>query len=179
MNLGSQHSLTTLGALTVIILGTIWHFVFDLAGRWWPLAFVFPVNESVWEHLKLAFWPTLLFGVVEWWWLRVEATNLLVATVLSALIGPLLIVLLFYGYTAVLGHHVFVFDMLTFISAVVVTQWLSYRVLMSPDDLSRYNGLATLVLGLALIAFLSLSFSPPRWDLFLDRPSGGYGIPPK
>ncbi|MGE5653866.1 MAG: DUF6512 family protein [Bacillota bacterium] len=176
MNLGSLQSLATIGSLMIIVLGTISHFVFNLADRWWPLAFVFPVNESVWEHLKLAFWPALLFGVLEWWWLRDNSGNLLVATVLSALIGPLLIVLLFYGYTAILGRNLFVFDMLTFIIAVAAAQWLSYRVLASGEDLSRYNGLALLVLAVAMVAFLSLSFAPPRWDIFRDPPSGGYGI---
>ena len=40
------------------LVGTLLHFVYD----WWPnaLTAIFtPVNESVWEHLKLLFWPYL------------------------------------------------------------------------------------------------------------------------
>ena len=178
MTLDTLAHLETIGAISIIALGTLWHFVFDLAGRWWPLAFIFPVNESVWEHLKLAFWPTLLFGLIQWWWLRDRTGNLFVATVLSALIGPLLIALLFYGYTAILGRNFFVFDIMTFIIAVIVAQWASYQVMVSPQDFSRFNGLAMVALGLTMIAFFSLSFFPPHWHLFLDRPSGGYGIMP-
>lgn len=165
-----------IGTISIIALGGVWHFVFDLANGWWPLAFVFPVNESVWEHLKLAFWPTLLFAVVEYWWLRDKAQNFLVAKVLSALIGPFLIVVLYYGYTAVLGRHLLALDLLIFAIAVVVAQWVSYRTITSVRDLGRYSGAAILVLGIAMAAFLTLSFFPPRLELFLDHPTGGYGI---
>ncbi len=177
VRLGSSVQVT--GTVAVILLGTLWHFVFELAGRWWPLAFFFPVNESVWEHLKMAFWPAILFGVFQWRRLPGHTRNLVVATVLSALLGPLLIVMASYGYTSILGRHYLVLDILNFMVAVALAQWVSYRVLTSPMDLRRYSGLAVVAIGLALMAFLSLSFSPPRWELFLDRPSGSYGIPPR
>ena len=48
--------------LLTVGVGTGLHFLHDL----WPvpLTAVFaPVNESVWEHLKLLFWPMLLGGI--------------------------------------------------------------------------------------------------------------------
>ncbi len=41
------------------LAGTALHFVYD----WWPnalTALLAPVNESVWEHLKLFYWPYLV-----------------------------------------------------------------------------------------------------------------------
>ena len=44
-----------------ILAGSALHFLYDLWPN--PLTAVFaPVNESVWEHLKLLFWPFLAAG---------------------------------------------------------------------------------------------------------------------
>lgn len=44
-------------------VGTGLHFLYDLLPS--PITAVFaPVNESVWEHLKLLYWPMLLAGVL-------------------------------------------------------------------------------------------------------------------
>lgn len=45
--------------LSGILLASAWHFLYDLA----PCPFVgsfAPVNESVWEHLKIVFYPFLI-----------------------------------------------------------------------------------------------------------------------
>lgn len=49
--------------LAAAVLGAAWHFLYDL----WPCpltALTAPVNESVWEHLKLLFYPPLLCALV-------------------------------------------------------------------------------------------------------------------
>ena len=45
--------------------GTLLHFLYDwLGGALWVTPFS-GVNESTWEHMKLLFWPMLLFAVVQ------------------------------------------------------------------------------------------------------------------
>lgn len=47
-----------LTALAAAFVGSALHFLYDL----WPgalTALISPINESVWEHFKLLFWPTL------------------------------------------------------------------------------------------------------------------------
>ena len=47
-----------LTALVAALVGSALHFLYDL----WPnglTALISPINESVWEHFKLLFWPTL------------------------------------------------------------------------------------------------------------------------
>ena len=46
-----------------VLAGTGLHFLYDVCPV--PLVDLFaPVNESVWEHLKLFFWPTLAAAFV-------------------------------------------------------------------------------------------------------------------
>ena len=55
------------GFLATVLLGTGLHFLY--AWRPIPLFGLFaPVNESVWEHLKLLYWPFLVVcGVLSHW----------------------------------------------------------------------------------------------------------------
>ena len=49
-------------ALLAALAGSALHFVFDLLSGFAPVGIIAAVNESVWEHMKLAFWPMLVFG---------------------------------------------------------------------------------------------------------------------
>ena len=47
-------------------VGTLWHFVYDWTGDNHFIGFFFPVNESTWEHLKLIFFPAIIYSVIEY-----------------------------------------------------------------------------------------------------------------
>lgn len=49
----------------LILVGCIIHFVFDWTNRLPIIGIFSPVNESVWEHLKLGFWSLMLFSLAE------------------------------------------------------------------------------------------------------------------
>ena len=94
-----------LSALVVIFAGSLLHFAWEWSGRSTVVAVFAATNESTWEHLKLAFWPALaltplqqtFYGSLPGW---------LPATAIRCLLPSLVIVVLFYGYTALLGGHI-------------------------------------------------------------------------
>lgn len=47
------------------MLGTFLHFLFDLRGQSVIAALFLAVNESIWEHMKLMYYPMLLFAWLE------------------------------------------------------------------------------------------------------------------
>lgn len=105
-------SLTIAGILCVSILGTILHFTYRWSGRNPLIGLIAPVNESVWEHMKLLFFPMLLFGL---WNLKgVTDACRISAFHAGLLMGTLLIPVLFYAYTSVLGRNFLVLDIALF-----------------------------------------------------------------
>ena len=67
------------GMLFVSILGGLLHFTFELSG-FNPIVGTFSaVNESVWEHLKLGFWPILLLTIIEYRFIIKETNNFFLA----------------------------------------------------------------------------------------------------
>ena len=54
------------GFIFTSILGTFLHFLFDLTGENLVAGMFSAVNESIWEHMKLIFYPMVLFAIIEW-----------------------------------------------------------------------------------------------------------------
>ena len=52
-----------IGIVFSVIVGTLAHFVYEWTGKNPIAAIFFPIDESVWEHVKLLFFPTLLYGL--------------------------------------------------------------------------------------------------------------------
>jgi hypothetical protein len=134
------------------------------------------VNESVWEHLKLGFWPALLYAVIEYRYVRKSTNNFLFAKAVGIYAIPIAIAVLFYSYTAILGEDLFILDILTFILAVIIGQLTSYKLLVYrklQDNLNQISPVALALLGLAFVLF---TFYPPQLPIFRDPISGEYGI---
>lgn len=54
----------------LFIIGGFMHFLFDLTGKVPVIGAFVPVNESPWEHLKMAFYPMLVWWIA--YYLRVR-----------------------------------------------------------------------------------------------------------
>jgi predicted ferric reductase len=126
------------------------------------------VNESVWEHLKLAFWPALLFMLIECSLLKKSTNNFALAKTVGIYLMAIIIPIVFYSYTAITGKSVLIIDISTFIVAVTIGQLSSYKLLTYrklSENLKRISLIALTLLGLALV--LS-TFYPPQLPIFRD-----------
>lgn len=164
------------GFVVISLSGSLLHFVFDLLGRWPPLAVIAAVNESVWEHLKLAFWPALLYALIEWPLFRVRTKEFWTAKSIGIFTMPVIIVSLFYGYTALAGRHILWVDISLFILAVFVGQMISARLLLRQSFAPLVKFAAIVLLISMIAAFSLLTFFPPKSSLFRDSRTGQYGI---
>ncbi|SDG44654.1 hypothetical protein SAMN05216241_11327 [Limimonas halophila] len=159
-----------LATVPIALVGGVLHFAFEWAGGWPPLAVFAAVNESVWEHLKIAFWPAAAWALGEAAVLRCGGAAFWGARGVGLFAIPLLIALVFYAYTAVLGHHVLGIDLALFVAAIAAGQTLSAALIGAAraSRAVRVAGCALLVVQLA--AFASLTYAPPDLVLF-DAPS--------
>jgi len=165
------------GTLFIILAGGPLHFAFELSGYARPVALIAAVNESVWEHLKLAFWPGLALALVAYPAWRGVTNNYWAARAAGLWVMTAGIVVLFYAYTTILGHHELLLDGLTYLTAVGLGQFFSYRILSAPSLPALWQRMAGLALAGLLAAFMLFSFFPPHLPLFRDSTSGLYGIP--
>ena len=164
------------GILFVFLLGALLHFTFELSREWTPMAIISGVNESVWEHFKIGFWPALIWGIIEFFVFRKKVKSFFFAKGISFLVIPAVIAALFYGYTLIFKVESLAIDIVIFFIAIAVAQIISYRLI-----LIRRRGLYPEVIGimiiiLNIILFSLFSFFPPECPVFKDPVTGGYGI---
>jgi hypothetical protein len=166
-----------IGIALISVLGSLFHFVFEWTGGLAPVGFFTPVNESVFEHLKLTLWPTVLYAIISFKWLKPISNNFLAAKAASVYIMPLIIIIIFYCYTAFTGESIVVVDILTFFIAVAGGQFVSYKILNLNSFPKWLNWLSVaFIIALALVYGL-LTFFPPHLPIFMDGNTSVYGIP--
>ena len=103
------------GILFTSILGTLSHFLYEWSGGNLYVGFFAPVNESVWEHMKLIFFPMLFYSLILFVKLKTEYPCIISSVCFGILTGTFLIPVLFYAYTCLLGKNVFLLDLATFV----------------------------------------------------------------
>lgn len=163
-------------AIFIIFFGTLFHFVFDWLGQN-PIVGIFsPVNESVWEHTKLAFWPLLFFSLVEIYFLRNIYKKFIAVKAIESCLVIFLIIALFYTYSGILGFNLLPVDIGTFFFAVIFGQIFSYRSIISETDKKSSIFISLVILFLLVFLFVLYTFNPPKIALFFDPQGFGYGI---
>ena len=165
------------GIAFIVLAGSALHFAFAWSGYWKPVAIIAAVNESVWEHLKLAFWPSLFWSLFELGALTPLGWKFWSAKGYGLLVAPILIVTIFYGYTGLLGGNVLALDIATFVIAIALGQLVSAKLLGATtlSNVTRTIGIGLLFCQVA--AYSTLTFYPPPFALFEDSRDGNRGIP--
>ena len=127
------------------------------------------------EHLKLLFFPFLLFSALEAL-IRRPGPAFYAAGTFGILAGLASIPVLFYTFTGVTGIHALWADILIFLISVVLTFFLRFSLekRIRPGRTALFFSFSVLIL-LVLLFFL-LTFFPPALPLFQDPMTGGYGM---
>jgi hypothetical protein len=162
-----------IGFFFVLLVGTLLHFTYEWSGKNPFVGAFCAVNESTWEHMKLLFFPALVYFLVEYAKNASKSRDLLTARTLGLLLGLAFIPISFYTYSGVIGTNYTVIDISIFAVSVFLTFFLSNRFLKKPQHLTAFA--AFLILLLLLFLFVAFTFFPPHIRLFLDPVSFTYG----
>lgn len=160
-----------IGFIFTGIAGTLLHFLYDWTGQNPVIGAFSAVNESIWEHIKLLFFPMLVFSCMEYTRIGRQFPNFWCVKLLGSLLGLGLIPAIYYTYTGALGVSADWFNIaIFFITAAVV--YRSETVLLQQNRLRcTHSGLAFVCLLLLGCLFVVFTFYPPGLPLF--QPPGG------
>lgn len=164
------------GIIFISIIGSLFHFLFELSNYNIIVAAFAAVNESVWEHLKLAFFPLLIFSFIEFFFIKEKTDNFIIAKAVVGYLMPLIIIIIFYSYTAVLGTNLLILDILSFFIAVIIGQLVSLKILLSSRFSKTYIIVSWIALIFLVFVFVLFTFYPPEFPIFQDSTNGQYGI---
>lgn len=155
--------------------GTLLHFLYDLTNESVLIAPFSGVNESTWEHMKLLYFPLLIFALVQSRYFK-EYENYWCIKLIGIITGLVMIPVLFYTYNGVFGKSPDWFNItIFFISAAIaflVETWL-----FNKDTLRcKRPWLAFVIICLIGVLFVVFTFTTPQIPIFKDPLTKTYGI---
>ena len=157
----------TLSFFAAAVLGAAWHFLYTLLPC--PLTAVLaPVNESVWEHLKLLYFPPLTVGLIMSLRCHPAQRRFWSAMAAVLLAMPSLLLGSFYALTAGFGVQAgLVFDISLYYLSLALGWWLLWK-LSRNGAAERFCGpllIGVGALGTALVAF---TIAAPTLPIFIS-----------
>lgn len=161
--------------IVISLIGTLAHFLYDLSGHNKIVGLFASVNESTWEHIKIALTPTFLWSLLDGY-LYGGNPNYFLAKFICLLSIIIVIPLIFYSYRLFVKKSIALFDILIFYVSIIISQVLFRYILgLSPLDYI-YNYLGCVGVFILFGSYLLLTLLPLELFVFKDPNSNKYGF---
>lgn len=163
-----------ISSIFIMIVGTLLHFTFGWFNNNLLVGTFSPINESIWEHLKLLFFPMLISTIIGYFYKGRFIPNYLCSKLLGIILSMSFILVFFYTYTGIIGTNFAIVDIASFFIAVLLGQYVAY---LKMESTFSCNKLVPSIIVLVLyLCFLIFTFFPPHIALFKDPITGMFGI---
>ena len=163
-----------IGIIVICVIGTLLHFVYELSHHNKVVAIFAAVNESVWEHLKLLFFPMLITIIIGIFYTNKRVPNFICAKTIGTIAAMLFTVTFFYTYTGVLGKNISVIDISSFFIATILGEFIGYIYIINNFRCNKKLAIAVLVV--LAFCFAIFTFRTPNIGIFKDPITNQYGI---
>ena len=173
MTLKKDKIISTIG---IIILCFLFHFLYE----WVPstiTAIIFPVNESIWEHMKLFISSICIYGIIDYIILtktKVPFNNFLLNILITSISSIIIYLIIFLPIYNLIGENM-IFSISLMIIVIIISQIISCFILRLNHV--KYADIISLVLIILIyIIFGYLTYHPLHNYIFLDTHNNIYGI---
>lgn len=176
----SIETITTLSLWMILplgLIGSILHFAFDWSKHNKIIALFAAVNESYWEHIKIAIWPVFLLQVILFVSGGYAYSSFIPAATTALYSIPICMVGLVFLYKTLTRRNVLLWDITVFFLVIAVAQVL-FVLVLAQLAANIYLVLISLMFLLGIFAaFILFTWRPPREpDVFIDPINKKYGI---
>lgn len=164
-----------ISSIFISIIGTILHFTYKWSNKNKFVAIFSAVNESTWEHIKMALSGSFLWSIIDCIYYG-DMTNYFFAKLVSLLIIIILIPLIFYGYNLFTKKQILFIDILSFYATIFLSQFIFYKILNAYPISNTLNVVSIILTVIIFLFYLLASFFPPKIFLFKDPITNTYGV---
>ena len=155
-----------ISAIIVFILGTLLHFTYNFFDENKFIGIISSINESVWEHLKLIFFPMIFNTIVGYIYIGKKIPNFLCSKTIGIITAILTMIVFFYTYSGILGKNIAIVDILSFYIIVALGEFVSYIFMI--NRIKCNNKLSVAILLVILLLFVVFTFKAPPIGIFKD-----------
>lgn len=155
------------GIIFVSILGTLFHFVYKWSGENFFIGLFTPINESIWEHTKLIFFPMLIYSLLPNKNIKEKYPCIDSAMIFGSIFGVLSIIVLYFTYSGIIGFNAPVADILIFYLSVIFSFFITYNLTLSCKA-EKYFKIFQILQIIMICLFIAFTLYPPDIPLFLN-----------
>lgn len=148
------------------VLGGLSHFVYEWSGNNVIIGLFFPINESIYEHTKLAIIPLLLFYTYGLFY-KPYISKWIFLFLISLFSTILLIPMLYYFYTGALGFESVIIDILIYFISITCGQLLALHIYNNGTKIPNIKISIVLIVTYFIINII-FTIDPPALPIFLD-----------
>ena len=173
MNLKKMFFINIIGTFLLCFLS---HFLYE----WFPnpiFSIFFPVNESIWEHMKMLYTTILIYGIIEYFLMKkfeVDNHNFLLTTFIKAFGSIPIYLLMFLPLFYAFGENMFISISVMLVTIVIVN--LIGIKLLQAKEIKYQTTIAFILIIVTYIIMGYLTYKTPRLEIFFDTKEEKYGI---
>lgn len=167
--------LKIIGVIIAFILCFPFHFFYDKFPCFLTSIFA-PVNESIWEHMKLLFGSIIVSGIIQKLiiiYKKEKVNNICFSNFIGALLSIPIFLILFLPIYFIIGEN-FILTISIMLLTIILSEIISYKI-MNQKDFNMENKTIIFVIIIYSI-FTLLTYFPLKNVLFIDPTNNTYGI---
>ena len=151
----------------VTLLGSLLHFLYSWTNECALFAPFCAINESTWEHMKLIYFPMLIFSIIQYQYFS-EYKSFWYVKLIGILVGLILIPVLFYTYNGVFGKSSHIINIGIFFISVAISFILEWFCFKRDTLICKRTLLPLVIISFICVLFIIFTFYPPKIPLFQD-----------
>ena len=159
-----------INTIFIFIVCSIFHFIYNLIPSFITAIF-FPVNESIWEHLKLIFTSTIFYTLISN--IYYKDKNVFLIGYLRGMLTIIILLILYLPLRKLFGEVMIITLSILFIS-ILLSEIIINKLIKK--DYSILNTISIFLIIINFIIFTYLTYNPYKSYLFYDTESNKYGI---
>ena len=156
---------TITAIVLLIIVGSAMHFVHHAPFFNHFLGYIFPVTESVMAHMKMIFYPMLLFSI--YMCIRHRSIKEAGAPVLGGFAVMPLVIAAFFAYWVFVRHELMALDIVIYIASIVGAVLLARRWRNNRSIQNLWPLWIAVIIAVIILTGV-LTYHAPDWLIFED-----------
>ena len=137
----------------------------------------FPVNESLFEHLKIFYTSYLISDFIKYFILKkndIIFNNYKISILINIISSIVIFLSMYLPITLIIKHNLIITLILLFIS-ISLTSFINYKILIN-NSFQNINNYSFLILLLILFILTYFTFNPLKIDFFIDKNNNKIGL---
>ena len=165
-----------INTIITFLLCFLSHFMYE----WLPnplFSIIFPVNESIWEHMKMLFTTILISSIIEYFIMKkfdLEFNNFTLTSFVKAISSIPIYLLIYIPLYKLFGENMFI-SISVMLLVILIVQIIGNFLLKYPEiPLQKIIGISFIIIIYIIMGILT--YKPPKQELFYDIEAKKYGI---